>query len=68
MPELLTANQAIRPAMVTSGKSPDEVIALCRQLFGESKFSRLTDSQRWTLVCALDPNAIGPYGYTMAPF
>lgn len=66
--ELLTADQAIRPAMVVSGKTPDEVLTICRDLFKETKFSKLTDGQKWTLIATLNPEATGPYGCSMEPF
>jgi hypothetical protein len=62
------AIEAIRAAIETSGKQANEVAQLCRQMFSRSRFSDLTESQQWTLIAALDPNAIGPYGCSMAPF
>lgn len=65
--EMVTAIEALRVAMDTKGTSRGAVASLCSERFGKEKFSELRDSQQWTLVCEIDPQAIGPYGYTMEP-
>lgn len=65
---MTTADEAIRPAIEASGKPANEVAQLCRQTFGKARFSDLTEPERWTLICMLDPTETGPYGHSMAPF
>ena len=68
MTDPLTAAQSIRPAMEASGETQQQVIELCRANFRKSKFSDLSEGQKWTLVALLDPKATGPFGHSMEPF
>ena len=67
-PEQRTALMALKEAMAARGTPPEAVAYRCNLMFGKSKFSELTDQERWTLVCALDPSIPGPWGHSMAPF
>lgn len=64
----MTAIESLKQAMKTSETSPAIVAQLCREQYGKEKFSELTDDQKWTLVCEIDPIVTGPYGYSMAEF
>lgn len=65
---MTTEREALDAAMTAVGKTPGEVRALCVQMFGTPKWGALNSGQQWTLVATIDPNAMGPYGHSMAPF
>ena len=63
-----TPTVALQRAMTDRGMSAQRVRNLCDTVFEREKFSELTEAEQWTLVCLVDPESIGPYGESMAPF
>lgn len=64
----VTTSAALVLAMAKRSTPKEAVAFRCKMLFDKDKFSELEESQQWTLVCAIDPDAIGPYGCSMASF
>ena len=66
-----TARDALDDAMQKTGTPKERIPELAREMFpGEEDLTweSMTETQRWGVVCAVDPRAIGPYGNSMEPF
>lgn len=60
--------EALRLAARKHGMTRGDVRRKSIEVCGKGKWSELSDDQRWTLVCAIEPTSIGPYGHSMEPF
>lgn len=60
--------EALRHAARCHAMSRRDVKAKCVEVTGKEKWSELTEGQRWTVVCAIEPTTPGPYGCSMEPF